>query len=193
MKKYQRIFEKDKKEEVMENYKEFGNSVEAIDSPKQLETVVLAGIHFKGDIKGSHDLYLNGELEGTIELSALCSVGRSGRLKGEIKAENIIIEGNFEGSLSAKEKVEVRDGGRCVGDILAPSVMISDKAFFQGQVTMMRDDKKVDGKTVKEFTSNKRDKEETEIDSIKIIDDIQPFTKTVSEKSRDKDLVESKK
>ena len=51
--------------------------MEAID-PKALErakkmntTVIFDGIHIVGDVRGSHNYYLNGALEGTIELSAL--------------------------------------------------------------------------------------------------------------------------
>ena len=118
--------------------------MEAID-PKALErakklntTVIFDGIHIVGDVQGSHNYYLNGALEGTIELSALLIIGKSGVFKGEAKAENVIIEGEFEGNLTAKERVEIRDEGKFVGDILAPAVLVSDKAFFQGNVTMDR-------------------------------------------------------
>jgi cytoskeletal protein CcmA (bactofilin family) len=141
MKKYQ-LFDKKKEEEkeTMET-QELVQQEKDFTAQKQLETVILNGIHFSGDIKGGHDIYLNGEFEGKIELSALLYVGQTGKLRGEIKAENIIIEGDVEGTLEAEEKLEVRDGGKCNGDILAPSVLISDKAFFQGQVTMARDKK----------------------------------------------------
>jgi cytoskeletal protein CcmA (bactofilin family) len=112
----------------------------ALEKAKQMNTtVVFEGIHIVGDVKGSHNYYLNGELEGTIDLSAMLIVGRSGRFKGEAKTQNVIIEGEFEGKLTAKERVEVRDTGKFVGDILAPAVLVSDKAFFQGNVTMARE------------------------------------------------------
>lgn len=106
-------------------------------------TIVFEGIHLVGDVKGSHNLYLNGDLEGTIDLSALLIVGRSGRFKGSAKAENVIIEGEFEGDLNAKDKVEIRDSGTFVGDILAPSVLVSDKSYFQGNVKMMRESQSI--------------------------------------------------
>ena len=105
---------------------------------KMNTTVIFDGIHIVGDVRGSHNYYLNGALEGTIELSALLIIGKSGVFKGEAKAENVIVEGEFEGNLTAKERVEIRDEGKFVGDILAPAVLVSDKAFFQGNVTMAR-------------------------------------------------------
>ena len=106
---------------------------------KMNTTVVFEGIRVVGDVKGSHNYYLNGELEGTIDLSALLIIGKAGRFKGSAKTDNVIVEGEFEGKLAAKERVEIRDSGKFIGDILAPAVLVSDRAFFQGNVTMTRD------------------------------------------------------
>lgn len=114
----------------------------ALDKAKKMNTtVVFEGIRIVGDVKGSHNYYLNGELDGKINLSAMLIVGRSGKFNGEAKAENVVVEGDFEGKLTAKEKVEIRDTGKFVGDIWAPSVLVSDRAYFQGKVTMTRDAK----------------------------------------------------
>lgn len=102
-------------------------------------TAIFKGISVVGDIKGSHNLYLNGEFEGKVDITALFLVGKTGRFKGEAKAESVIIEGEVEGKVIANEKVEVRDGGKYKGEILAPSVMISDNAFFDGNVKMMKE------------------------------------------------------
>ena len=114
----------------------------ALNKAKKMNTtVVFEGIKIVGDVKGSHNYYLNGELDGKINLSAMLIVGRSGKFSGEAKAQNVVIEGDFEGKLTAKEKVEIRDTGNFVGDIWTPSVLVSDKAYFQGKVTMTRDGK----------------------------------------------------
>jgi cytoskeletal protein CcmA (bactofilin family) len=106
---------------------------------KMETTAIFEGISVVGNVKGSHNLFLNGEFEGTIELTALLLVGKTGRLKGEVKAEYVIIEGEVEGKVMANEKVELLEGGKYKGEILAPSVMISDKAFFDGAVKMMKE------------------------------------------------------
>ena len=102
-------------------------------------TAIFDGISVTGNIKGSHNLYLNGQFEGTIDLTALLLVGKTGRLKGKVKAEYVIIEGEVEGKVIAHEKVELRAGGKYKGEILAPSVMISDNSFFDGIVQMLKE------------------------------------------------------
>ena len=102
-------------------------------------TAIFDGISVTGNIKGSHNLFLNGQFEGTIDLTALLLVGKTGKLKGKVKAEYVIIEGEVEGKVIAHEKVELRDGGKYKGEILAPSVMISDNSFFDGVVQMLKE------------------------------------------------------
>lgn len=111
-----------------------------LDKAQKMDTTaIFKGISVVGDVKGSHNLYLNGEFEGKIDLTALFLVGKTGRFKGEVKAESVIIEGEIEGKVIANEKVELRDGGKYKGEILAPSVMISDNAFFDGNVKMLKE------------------------------------------------------
>jgi cytoskeletal protein CcmA (bactofilin family) len=111
-----------------------------LDKAQKAETTAIYdGLSIVGNVKGGHNLYLNGEFEGTIDLSALLLVGKTGKLKGKVKAEYVIIEGEVEGKVIAKEKVELRDGGKYKGEILAPSVKISDNSYFDGIVQMLKE------------------------------------------------------
>ncbi len=112
----------------------------AVQSAKKMNTtIVFEGIQISGDVKGSHNYYLAGELDGTLELSATFIIGKTGKFKGEVKAENVIIEGQCEGKVTASEKVEIYESGQFTGDILTPAVFISDKAYFEGKVSMARE------------------------------------------------------
>lgn len=107
--------------------------------PQLRETKILEGIKLKGEIEGVHNLYLDGEFDGKINLTELLVVGKTGRLRGEVKAKVVIIEGDVEGTLSVSGNVEVRDSGKYIGDIFSPSVLVSHKAFFQANVKMTKD------------------------------------------------------
>lgn len=186
MKKYHKIFDKVNKEEqhkMVKNEQSSNNTANPSNAyfhknDKQIETVILAGMHFQGDVKGSHNLFLNGEFNGTIDLDALLFVGQSGKMMGEVKAERVIIEGSIEGTITANEKIELREGGKCKGDILTPSVMISEKAFFQGQVTML------DNENENSEPNNKMptEKQKTDSPSITVVD--QKDTSVIEEKQR---------
>ena len=124
---------------------------------KMETTAIFDGISVKGNIKGGHNLFLNGEFEGTIDLTALLLVGKTGKLKGKVKAEYVIVEGEVEGKVIANEKVELRDGGKYKGEIMAPAVMISDKSLFDGIVQMLKE-----GMEPPALTSDKKPKAEPE-------------------------------
>ena len=112
-----------------------------LDKAQKMETTaIFKGIRVVGDVKGSHNLYLNGEFEGKMDLAALLLVGKTGKFKGQVKAKCVIIEGEIEGKVIAEEKVELRASGKYKGEIVAPSVMISDKAFFDGNVKMTKEE-----------------------------------------------------
>lgn len=96
-----------------------------------------------GQIEGNQDFDLNGEMEGTINVQARVTVGKSGRFKGELKAQNIIIEGKVTGKINAGKRVEIRRSGECRGEISTPSIVIAENALFEGKVTMPRKNEKV--------------------------------------------------
>ena len=122
----------------MKFYNRTHNQKENETLEEKAKTTILEGIRLSGEIKGSHNLYIAGEFEGKIELTSLLLVGRTGRLKGEVQAKNVVIEGEVDGTVSVTGKLEVRDGGKYTGDVTAPAVLVSDKAFFQANVKMLR-------------------------------------------------------
>ncbi|MCK5145662.1 polymer-forming cytoskeletal protein [bacterium] len=102
-------------------------------------TVVFEGIKMKGDVTGTHNYYLAGEFEGTLDLTALLIVGKTGKFSGTAKVNDAVIEGEFEGKLTASGKVDINDSGHFSGEILTPSVKVSDQAYFEGKVSMARE------------------------------------------------------
>ena len=111
-------------------------------------TVILEGMQVEGQIEGTHDLYLAGNLKGNVDVVELVKVGKSGRFEGELKAKKIIIKGEVDGKVTAIEKVEIHSSGHLKGDIISPSILISHKAFFEGSVSMVRENNKVPEKFI---------------------------------------------
>jgi cytoskeletal protein CcmA (bactofilin family) len=126
-----------------ERENEYEDPMTGRDSSTQESTTINQGMRLVGEVDGTHDFYLNGELEGKMDISALIKIGRTGGFKGEMQGKNVIIEGHVDGKVTAEERVEIRDTGNFTGDIISPSVSISDKAYFQGSVTMTRDENEV--------------------------------------------------
>src|SRR6476661_5192408 len=93
----------------------------------------------KGELNGSEDLTIEGQVEGKIELKEhALTIGPNGKIKAQIFAKSVIVLGEVNGNVTASEKVDIRDGGSVDGDIISPRVAIAEGAHFRGSVDMQR-------------------------------------------------------
>jgi cytoskeletal protein CcmA (bactofilin family) len=93
----------------------------------------------KGELNGSEDLTIEGQVEGKIELKDhVLTIGPNGKIKAQVFAKALIVLGEVTGNVTATDKVEIRDGGSVDGDLIAPRVAIADGAHFRGSVDMQR-------------------------------------------------------
>ncbi len=77
------------------------------------------------------DLFVDGIFEGTIESHKSVTVGKNGKVKGEVHAHHIIIQGMVEGTLDA-ERVEIKEAGRVKGTLISSELVIEAKGLFEG-------------------------------------------------------------
>ena len=93
----------------------------------------------KGELNGSEDLTIEGQVEGKIELKDhVLTIGPNGKIEAQVFAKAVIVLGEVNGNVTASEKVDIRDGGSVDGDIVAPRVAIAEGAHFRGSVDMQR-------------------------------------------------------
>ncbi len=93
----------------------------------------------KGELNGSEDLTVEGQVEGKIELKDhVLTIGPNGKIKAQVFAKAVIVLGEVHGNVTASEKVDIRDGGSVDGDIVSPRVAIAEGAHFRGSVDMQR-------------------------------------------------------
>lgn len=96
----------------------------------------------KGELSGSEDLYLDGEVEGSIVLNGnSLTVGPNGRVRAHIKAREVVVHGKVDGNILNAERVELRTSAAVLGDITSQRIMIEDGAYFKGSVDVQRDAK----------------------------------------------------
>lgn len=94
----------------------------------------------KGELSGSEDLYLDGEVEGSIELrDHNLTLGPNGRIRANVNAKEIIIHGKVDGNLTASERVELKKSAVVAGDIATQRIVIEDGAYFKGGIDIQKD------------------------------------------------------
>ena len=98
----------------------------------------------KGELSGSEDLYLDGEVEGSIELrDHSLVVGPHGRVRAHINARDVTVHGKVDGNVKGTERVELMKSAVLVGDIFTQRIIIEDGAFFKGAIDIQKEGAKV--------------------------------------------------
>jgi cytoskeletal protein CcmA (bactofilin family) len=93
----------------------------------------------KGELSGSEDLTIEGQVEGKIELRQnVLTIGPNAKIKAQVLAKIVVVEGQVQGNISAGERVEIKDKGTVEGDLSAPRVSIADGAHFRGSIDMQK-------------------------------------------------------
>ena len=70
----------------------------------------------KGEVTGSESLYIDGRVEGSINLAGnRVTVGRNGVVAANINAREIVVLGKVRGNLTASDRVDIRSDGSLTG------------------------------------------------------------------------------
>ncbi len=93
----------------------------------------------KGEVTGSESLYIDGRVEGSINLSGnRVTVGRNGIVNANVTAREIVVLGKVRGNLTASDRVDIRSDGSLTGDVVAARISIEDGAYFKGGIDIRK-------------------------------------------------------
>jgi cytoskeletal protein CcmA (bactofilin family) len=95
----------------------------------------------RGDIFSGEDLYVDGEVEGTIDVKTRLTVGPNGNVTANLKAAEVEVLGTVKGNVDASTKVVIRKGANIVGDVQTAGIVIDDGAYFKGGIDITRPEK----------------------------------------------------
>jgi cytoskeletal protein CcmA (bactofilin family) len=92
-----------------------------------------------GQIFSREDLYVDGDVEGTIEaLEHKLTVGPNGTVQAAVKAREVVALGAIKGNVEATEKIEIRKDAKLTGDIRTARIIIEDGAYFKGSIDIVK-------------------------------------------------------
>ncbi len=93
----------------------------------------------KGELSGSESLYIDGKVEGAINLPGnRVTIGRNGQVAASISAREIVVLGKVRGNCQASDRVDIRSEGSLTGDVIAARISIEDGAFFKGGIDIRK-------------------------------------------------------
>ncbi len=109
------------------------------ESPASSETTIIAsGARIDGVFNCASRLHVDGEVTGEIHSKSIVTIGKGGKINGDITANRLIVNGLFEGNAQC-DGVEVLAGGKFLGKVISKELMIEAKAEFEGESKIKRD------------------------------------------------------
>ena len=92
-----------------------------------------------GQIYTKEDLYVDGEVEGTVEaMEHKLTIGPNGMVKATVRAREVVVLGSISGNVEATDKLEIRKDAKLVGDIKTARIIIEDGAYFKGSIDIVK-------------------------------------------------------
>jgi cytoskeletal protein CcmA (bactofilin family) len=105
--------------------------------PAEGSTVIGKSVIIRGDLSGNEDLYLDGDIEGTITLTeSRLTIGPNARVRADLTVRDVIVFGLLTGNVQATGRVDLRQSATVNGDILAGRLSIEESAILKGRVEL---------------------------------------------------------
>jgi len=105
--------------------------------PPEGSTVIGKSVTIRGQMSGQEDLFMDGVIEGTIQLSdGRLTIGPNARVQADLQARDVVIYGRVDGKVRATGRIELRDSAAVRGDLFAERLSIEEAATVKGRVEL---------------------------------------------------------
>jgi cytoskeletal protein CcmA (bactofilin family) len=129
-------------------------------APTNEQATIGKSLVVKGEVSGSESLYIDGKVEGAINLPGnRVTIGRNGQVAANISAREIVVLGKVRGNCQASDRVDIRSEGSLTGDVIAARISIEDGAFFKGGIDIRKPGNEAKGGTPATATTPEPEKE----------------------------------
>jgi cytoskeletal protein CcmA (bactofilin family) len=89
----------------------------------------------KGEVSGSESLYIDGRIEGTVNIAEnRVTIGRNGIVAANIAAREVVIMGKVTGNVQCSDRLDIRGEGTLTGDVVTQRISVEDGAILKGSV-----------------------------------------------------------
>lgn len=96
---------------------------------------IVQGTEIEGTIKANSDIRIDGAIKGKLFCDAKVIIGPTGKIDGEIRCQNAVIEGSFTGTLNVKETLNLRETAKVQGDTTYDKIIIQPGAVIDGTIS----------------------------------------------------------
>ena len=122
------------------------NPIKTVTAPVDQATIGRT-LTIKGEITGSEALYIDGRVEGKINMpESRVTIGRNGKVDASIVAREVVVMGKVTGNIECSDRLDIRSEGSLTGDVVSVRISVEDGAMLRGSVQLTPADVKQDKK-----------------------------------------------
>ena len=112
----------------------------AADTASGEMTLIGKSIVIKGELSCGEDLYIDGQVEGTIDPKGhRLTIGPNGRVKANVTGCAVVVQGKLEGNIQASDRVDLKQSAVVMGDIETHRISIDEGAYFKGSLNIQKE------------------------------------------------------
>lgn len=107
----------------------------ALPTSSRAAACISQGIKIKGEVTGSEDLFVDGVVDGKLNLAnGSLTIGPNGHVKADVNAREVIVRGKIEGKVTGRDRVQLWSTGQITGEVQTDRLAIEDGAQLRGKV-----------------------------------------------------------
>ena len=116
-----------------------------METPKTVDFARIGpSVVIKGEVFGSEDLYIEGQIEGSIELQGnTLTIGPNGQVRADVSAKGVVVRGKLDGNIRATDRAELKKTAVVVGDVSSKRISVEDGAYLKGKVDIQAGEQKL--------------------------------------------------
>lgn len=103
---------------------------------EKIDTIIGKSSSFNGNVKVTGGIRIDGVYEGNIESHGTITLGKDGKIKGELKTKNAVVGGEIVGNMIASDRVEFQTGAIFQGDLICKTLIVEEGVVFDGSCKM---------------------------------------------------------
>jgi cytoskeletal protein CcmA (bactofilin family) len=110
--------------------------------PARTAATVGKSTRVRGEIYSDEELFMDGEIDGSLEVRNRLTIGPNGKVKANVKAKELVVRGSIQGNVEAEDRIAIMNGASIVGDVKTAGIVIEDGAYFKGGIDILRPETK---------------------------------------------------
>jgi cytoskeletal protein CcmA (bactofilin family) len=110
---------------------------------QSLASVIAKDTVVKGSINVDNKLFIDGCVEGIIESSMTVTIGKEGKIDGDVKINKLVVSGRAKGKIVC-DTCEILSGGIVEGELIVKTLIVEAGGMIEGKTTMQKTEEKAE-------------------------------------------------